>query len=105
MQEGRNERSLRGANIGAHMRVAAGHQGHNLGVELWIDMGLPYGHIGERPLLFHESHFLVVHASPRVLIVKVSAPGFVQTIVVAHAPHRGARLPERTAFWAQLTEG
>eukprot|EP00959_Pyramimonas_sp_CCMP1952_P407443 8539188-Pyramimonas_sp.AAC.1 len=42
IQESRNEQQLKGAAGKVHLRFSSGHEGHNLGTELWVDMCVPY---------------------------------------------------------------
>eukprot|EP00959_Pyramimonas_sp_CCMP1952_P352131 7378061-Pyramimonas_sp.AAC.1 len=62
-------------------------------------MCVPYGKIQGRGAFFAAHHFLVLHAEPRVLIVKCSAPGVMCNICVARAPHRRHPLAARVGLW------
>eukprot|EP00959_Pyramimonas_sp_CCMP1952_P270321 5650860-Pyramimonas_sp.AAC.1 len=102
IQESRDEQQLKGVAGKVHLRFSSGHEGHNLGTEPWVDMCVPYGKIQGRDAFFAAHHFLVLHAEPRVLIVKCSAPGVMCNICVAHAPHRRHPLAARVEFWGHL---
>eukprot|EP00959_Pyramimonas_sp_CCMP1952_P246391 5150365-Pyramimonas_sp.AAC.1 len=49
-------------------------------------------------------HAFVLHAAPRMLVVRVQAPGLELVICVAHAMHSGHKAAERAQFWETLDE-
>eukprot|EP00959_Pyramimonas_sp_CCMP1952_P392621 8226843-Pyramimonas_sp.AAC.1 len=72
--------------------IASGHVAHTAGVELWLNLQQPYGHCRGKPLHFMPRHAFVLYAAPRMLVVRVQAPGLELVICVAHAMHRDTRL-------------
>ena len=74
---------------------SASDRGHH-GVALWVSRAWP------RPGTLHPQHFTVLHAAPRVLLVRCCAPGIKFDCCVAHAPWRdqGDEICQR--WWAQL---
>ena len=57
-----------------------------------------------RPTFFAKHHFVVLHAEPRLLIVRAQAEHLAATFVVAHAPHSGYTRADREAWWQTLSE-
>lgn len=51
---------------------------------------------------FDESHFAVITAEPRLMIVRVSCPFFKCIVIAAHAPHSGAANAEIEAYWQHV---
>eukprot|EP00959_Pyramimonas_sp_CCMP1952_P392620 8226842-Pyramimonas_sp.AAC.1 len=49
-------------------------------------------------------HAFVLHAAPRMLVVRTQAPGLELVICVAHAKHSGHKAAERVQFWEALDE-
>ena len=73
----------------------------NWGCELLVNLRIPYAKRGDKEF-FSPRHFVVVEASPRLLVVKVAAPFWQTAICVAHAPHDGAAQADRQEWWARL---
>ena len=48
---------------------------------------------------FDESHFAIIAADPRLLILRVCNEFFKTIIIAAHAPHTGAPMEDIDAFW------
>ena len=86
------------------LRIASGALKGQFGVELWVNLKQPYGHVGHKRLLFHRRHFTVRHADPRMLLVHVEAPKLDCLLLVAHAPQSGQRLQDRLHWWEQCRE-
>lgn len=86
------------------LRIISGHQKGQYGVELWIDLERPYAYVDGRPTFFAKHHFVVLHAEPRLLIVRAQAEHLAATFVVAHAPHSGYTRADREAWWQTLSE-
>eukprot|EP00438_Fugacium_kawagutii_P034775 Skav236239 [mRNA] locus=scaffold829:211005:216797:+ [translate_table: standard] len=84
------------------IRIAAPSQEGELGVELWINVALPYAHSGTTAHYFAKQHFTVRVASPRLLVCRVEAPGIDTLAIVAHAPHAGIDQDVVAKFWEQL---
>eukprot|EP00435_Cladocopium_sp_Y103_P022853 s1557_g5.t1 len=100
LQETRTERGTSAA--GDVLRIASGgHRGHH-GVELWVNLRQPYGYVDDRPMLFQRRHFAVLHADPRVLLVRLEAPGLHALCLVLHVPQSGLPLTERESWWDSL---
>ena len=102
LQECRTEMGI--VQSATHLRICSGADDQScFGVELWIDLRLPYAwnHDGT-PILFRSHLFAVVHSSPRVLIVNYSAPELPVLFVVGHAPHEGHGQEVVTQWWHEL---
>ena len=50
-----------------------------------------------------DSDFVAIHASPRVLVVRVTARCLQCTAVVVHAPHSGIDAAARKLWWDELS--
>lgn len=85
-------------------RLASGHDGGHLGVEIWINLMQPYAHQGQRPKYFQRSDFVVVDRSPRHLLVHVVNEDMRFWILCAHSPHSGIPSGERETWWHTLSE-
>ncbi|CAK0796579.1 unnamed protein product, partial [Prorocentrum cordatum] len=79
-------------------------KGFNYGCELHALLSKPHGKSGKRELYFKPDQFTVIVKDPRLLIVRVAAPGFNQVLAVAHAPHSKALATEKDLNWKKLTE-
>ena len=83
--------------------VAAGTQEGTLGTEVWLNKKQAIGHVGKTPLHFNKTQVLVVHADPRLLIVKVKLPEKVLLIVSGHSPHACDTDDNRRLWWTSIT--
>ena len=103
IQEGRAEEGRTSSN---HiLRLMAGHEGHQCGVELWVSLDQPYGVDNKgNEVYFKEHHFQVVYKDARRFLVNVQAEGLQCFIFVAHAPHSGRPRDERESWWEFTTE-
>ena len=81
------------------LRLSTGHQQGTLGVELWISLCQPIGYKDTKPIRVHRKHIVVLHAAPRILLVKVERPDFPFVVVVGHAPHCGHPDDDRSTWW------
>ena len=73
--------------------VAAGTESSNYGCEIWLNKSLPIGMRGNTKL---RQKLFVLHASPRLLVVKCKFPPFDLIVVFScHEPHSGAALEAR----------
>eukprot|EP00439_Symbiodinium_sp_Y106_P052700 s5273_g7.t1 len=84
-----------------HLRFCAARDaGGNYGTELWFSRELPYCHAGTASCFFHPADFLVLHASPRLIIVRFWRASTAILFVSLHAPTAGS--PERNEWWKAL---
>ena len=82
------------------LRLCSGHQGKHLGVELWIDLGLPIGYDRKtKPIYLQRAEVQVVHTDPRRLLARVDNIAWSAWLCVLHAPHSGHTLQDREAWW------
>lgn len=97
-------RTPAGASSAANvLRLAGGdHQGQ-LGVELWINLAQPFAYENRKPSFFNRQDFIVVVATPRMLLVLHDHPALRIWFLVAHAPQSGRPQVEREEWWASLT--
>eukprot|EP00435_Cladocopium_sp_Y103_P027748 s1875_g6.t2 len=100
LQETRTAKGLTSAS--KVLRIASGADRGHFGVELWVNLLQPYGYLAAQPLFFHRRHFVVLHADPRVLLVRVQAPYLSFLCLVLHAPQSGLPLSERQQWWDDL---
>ena len=85
----------------SHVRFCAARDvGGNYGTELWFSRELPYCSAGTASCFFHPADFLVLHASPRLLIVRFSRAGATILFVSLHAPTAGST--GRNDWWRDL---
>ena len=100
IQEARSEAGTSFTN--SVIRFASGADKHNYGVELWINMDQPYAHKGRKPLYFARNDFVIVKATPRLLIAHVVNDHLDIWLIVGHAPQSGRAAAERQAWWSEL---
>eukprot|EP00435_Cladocopium_sp_Y103_P013990 s3230_g3.t1 len=86
------------------LRLAGGGEGGHLGVELWVNLGQPFGWQGASPCHFHRSDFVVVDSHPRHLLVHAKTERLDLWILVAHAPHSGQGLQDREEWWQKIDD-
>ena len=73
------------------------------GCALWVNRHRPYGHAPDgAPLLLQRKHLFVIMADPRLLFVRLQAPGLQLLVVVGHGPHSRRPEEERLAWWSRL---
>ena len=81
---------------------APADQNGHFGVALWASRDRPYAHQDGQPLFFQQRHFTVTLCDHRLLIVQITAPQLMWTVVVAHAPSEPPAVPgSAQAFWHQ----
>ena len=95
-QEARTPRGTRRADD--YYIISTGPDSQGLGVELWINVALPYATRGQRKYCFEPRHFRVLARTSRILIVRAEAPAVSEVFLVAHAPHCKVPAAERAAF-------
>ncbi|CAK0888528.1 unnamed protein product, partial [Prorocentrum cordatum] len=100
---GQND-DARCANANCYHIISSGHKGFNYGCELHVLLSKPYGKSGKKELFFKPDQFTVTVKDPRLLIVRVAAPGFNHVLAVAHAPHSKALATEKDSYWKKLAE-
>ena len=83
--------------------LASGADKGTLGCGLWADAERPYASIDGKDYCFRFSGFVVIFASPRVLVVRISARCLQCTVVAAHAPHSGVDAAARELWWDDLS--
>lgn len=56
------------------LRISTGHSNGQYGVELWVDLQLPFCHVGQhrQPKQFRKEHFVVTHRDPQRLFSTLS---------------------------------
>ena len=81
----------------------AAERGHG-GTLLAFNRIKPYGRVGDRDkaLFFRKEHFAIIHSDPRILIVKVKAPGLQCLCASLHAPQSGQHDSNIRAWWEKL---
>ncbi|CAK0840247.1 unnamed protein product [Prorocentrum cordatum] len=92
------------ANANSYHIISSGHMGFNYGCELHVLLSKPYGKSGKKELYFKtDNQFTAIEKDPRLLIVRVTAPGFNHVLAVAHAPHSKALETEKTTEQYQVS--
>lgn len=104
VQEARSEQAM--TNHDQILRICTGHSKGNFGVELWVDLQRPFGHVGtgRTPCKFRKEHFVVVHSDPHRLLVHCQAAQLDIWLFCGHAPHGGHVAHDRHDWW-QTTQG
>ena len=82
-----------------HVYHAAGVAGQ-AGVELWINVQVPLGHVDGKPFFFNPDLATVAYSDHRLLMVKIQLRTFKLALGVAYAPHSHRPEVERDKFWA-----
>ena len=85
-------------------RIASGHHGGHLGVELWVNLDQPYAQRGISSRFFKRSDFVVVSQSPRHLLVHAQNEDLDFWLLSAHAPHGGTAQDGREFWWNQMSQ-
>eukprot|EP00438_Fugacium_kawagutii_P007639 Skav207582 [mRNA] locus=scaffold2931:206770:211794:- [translate_table: standard] len=85
------------------LRISTGSQQGQGGIELWIDLRVPFRWTGRTPWFFDRQHFVVVDRNPRWLLTRYARDDVDYWFLVAHGPHSGRPEGERADWWHQLT--
>lgn len=103
LQETRSEQGL--SHNGNILRFCSGHQGGHYGIEIWIDLEVPYAHLpGGKGLYFQRQHFTIVHQDPRRLLLRCDAGDWSFWLLALHAPHSGYAATYRTDWWTETID-
>ena len=100
LQETRLPRSSGFAN--GFWMISGGHDKHNLGCSLLVNLDIPYINSSCQRRYLAPRHFKILHQHPRLLIVRLSAPGLHRTLAIAHAPHSDSTDEKCDNFWVLL---
>ena len=99
IQEARSDEGM--SCVDGTLRLCSGaHQG-NWGVEFWVSLRQPYGHLCGRPLYFQKKDFHVAHRDSRRLLIHILNDHLRFWCLVAHAPQSGIDLTARTTWWQE----
>lgn len=75
------------------------------GVELWIDLNCPYAvHPKGKQWRFQKSHFHVVYATQRCLLLRCDTGIWAFWLAALHAPHSSASATTRHQWWNNLND-
>jgi len=100
IQEARSEQAM--SVNGGILRFCSGHVHGQGGIEVWIDTCIPYAHDDrKKPYYFQKSHFQVVLADERRLLLKGDTGIWKFWVLALHGPHSGHSLSHRTAWWEE----
>eukprot|EP00438_Fugacium_kawagutii_P027005 Skav232503 [mRNA] locus=scaffold1096:79428:80915:+ [translate_table: standard] len=102
VQEARSDRGTFGN--ADFLRFASGHDRGQFGVELWVNLRQPFARLGRQQLYFSKTNFAVVHADPRLLIVKLHHELLSLWLWIGHAPHCGMPPEIINAWWNSIGE-
>ena len=101
IQEARSEAGT--TCVDSILRLASGAEGHNYGVEFWVNLQQPVAYCtGRKPHYFARSDFTVVLAEPRLMIVHTVNEVMDVWFVIGHAPQSGRSAVERHQWWQHL---
>ena len=101
IQEARSERGM--SCNGNILRLCSGHDHGHGGIEIWIDLDCPYAHDHRgRGSFFQKSHFQVVSANERCLLVRYEAGSWAFWLIALQAPHSGHSAANRHGWWNQI---
>lgn len=89
--------------IGDYVVLGSASQGWH-GCQLWVSLTLPFATTGGRMLRVKELDLAVVHASPRLLVVRSTAPGLRCVLASMHGPHSGHPVEEIIAWWQETSD-
>ena len=86
------------------LRFGSGHaEGGLYGVELWVNLHIPFGSIDKEMLYFQAADFQVLHRDPRVLFVRAENQYIQWAIIAGYAPHSGLAAEQREGWWTHLS--
>ena len=85
-------------------RSAATQQGH-FGIMVGFARRLAFASSAssQHEVFFQDSHFAIIHADPRALLIRVANPCLRTIIIAAHAPHSGNSQEALEAWWSDLS--
>eukprot|EP00435_Cladocopium_sp_Y103_P050390 s595_g15.t1 len=84
-------------------RLSSGDSHGHFGVEFWVNLSQPIAQVHGRSILFQREDFVVVHASPRILLVLHDHVLLRMWFLVAHGPQSGRDADEREDWWHGLS--
>ena len=82
---------------------AATKKGHG-GMQLAINVDLPYAMTGDTPNYLHPKRFGVLYDDDTMLIVTMRCPGATAVIIVGHGPHSGSDDQTLIHWWQRLQQ-
>ena len=102
LQEARTPAGM--SQVDGILRLSSGADGSQYGVELWINLNQPIGHVQTKPQFLHANHVTVVHAAPQLLLAHIVHDLLTCWIAVAHAPHSGRSVADREIWWEHFDD-
>ena len=102
LQEARTPAGM--SQVDGILRLSSGAEGSQYGVELWINLNQPIGHVKNKPQFLNAKHVTVVHAAPQLLFTHIVHDLLTCWIAVAHAPHSGRSVTARETWWEQFDD-
>ena len=85
-------------------RLSSGHRDKQGGVELWVNLDLPFAWTGKKAHYLRPADFTVLFADHRKLLIRLAHPLQRALLVVAYAPQSGRPRQEREQWWQDLAE-
>ena len=93
------------SNSDGVLRLGSGTEDGGLyGVELWVNLHIPYGWIGAKPLYLLATDFQVLHRDPRLMMIRVENQYVQWAILVGYAPQSGLATEHREDWWAHFSD-
>jgi len=86
------------------LRLGGGADKGHHGIELWVNLRQPIAYVRNKPVFLNKQQIVVVHKTPRVLLVRIAHDIWSAWILVAHAPQSGQTDRQRTVWWDSLNE-
>ncbi|CAL1169385.1 unnamed protein product [Cladocopium goreaui] len=86
------------------LRLGGGADKGHRGIELWVNLRQPIAYVRNKPVFLNKQQIVVVHKTPRVLLVRIAHDIWSAWILVAHAPQSGQTDRQRTVWWDSLNE-
>eukprot|EP00435_Cladocopium_sp_Y103_P048289 s1574_g14.t1 len=84
-------------------RLSSGDSHGHFGVELWVNLSQPIAQVHGRSIHLQREDLVVVHASPRILLVLHDHVMLRMWFLVAHGPQSGRDADEREDWWHGLS--
>eukprot|EP00435_Cladocopium_sp_Y103_P050732 s1235_g15.t1 len=98
-------RTARGSSqVDGVLRLSGGDLNGHHGVELWTNLNQPIAQHSGDSIYLQARHFVVVHADPRLLFVRLEHPHLRLWLIVAYAPQSGIDLSTRDQWWQSFSD-
>ena len=86
------------------LRLSSGADRGHHGVELWINLACPIAYVQNKAQYLNQQEIVVLHATPRILLVRIRHRLFHGLLVVSHAPQSGCARQDRDDWWNHFSQ-